>query len=124
MGLYGKMASVSYQDYPEARAIVLWGVNPGHSGIHIMPYLKEARDRGAKLIVIDPRATTSARQADLFLQIRPGTDLALALALHRHLFEEGFADRAFLDTHMHGRRIGCAKKRRPGRSSAPPTSAV
>jgi anaerobic selenocysteine-containing dehydrogenase len=102
MGLYGKMASVSYQDYPEARVIVLWGVNPGHSGIHIMPYLKDARDRGAKLIVIDPRATTAARQADLFLQVRPGTDLALALALHRHLFESGAADRSFLETHCTG----------------------
>jgi anaerobic selenocysteine-containing dehydrogenase len=102
MGLYGKMASVSYQDYPEAKVIVVWGVNPGHSGIHIMPYLKEARDRGAKLIVIDPRATTVARQADLFLQIRPGTDLVIALALHRYLFENGHADSAFLAAHTTG----------------------
>lgn len=101
-GLYGKMASVSYQDYPEARLIVLWGVNPGHSGIHIMPFLKEARDRGAKLVVIDPRATGVARQADLFLHIRPGTDLAVALAIHRHLFESGRADSAFLNSHTTG----------------------
>ena len=102
MGLYGKMASVSYQDYPEARLIVLWGVNPGHSGIHIMPFIKAARDRGAKLVVIDPRATAVARQADLFLQIRPGTDVAIALSLHRHLFETGYADQAFLDRHTTG----------------------
>jgi anaerobic selenocysteine-containing dehydrogenase len=102
MGLYGKMASVSYQDYPEAKLIVIWGANPGHSGIHIMPFLKEARDRGAKLIVIDPRATTVARQADLFLQLRPGTDLAVALAIHRHLFETGYADSAFLAAHTTG----------------------
>jgi anaerobic selenocysteine-containing dehydrogenase len=102
MGLYGKMPSTSYQDYPEAKVIVLWGVNPGHSGIHIMPFLKDARDRGSKLIVIDPRATTVARQADLFLQIKPGTDLAVALAIHRYLFEEGYADTAFLDQHTTG----------------------
>jgi anaerobic selenocysteine-containing dehydrogenase len=101
-GLYGKMASVSYQDYPEARLIVLWGVNPGHSGIHIMPFMKEARDRGAKLVVIDPRATGVARQADLFLQIRPGTDLVVALAIHRHLFEAERADHAFLNSHTTG----------------------
>jgi anaerobic selenocysteine-containing dehydrogenase len=101
-GLYGKMASVSYQDYPEAQLIVMWGVNPGHSGIHIMPFLKQARERGAKLIVIDPRATTVARQADLFLQVRPGTDLAVALAIHRHLFETGRADDGFLSTHTTG----------------------
>lgn len=98
-GLYGKMASVSYQDYPEARFILLWGVNPGVSGIHIMPFLKEARDKGAKLVVIDPRATPLARQADIHLAIRPGTDLVVALAFHRFLFEEGHADLAFLAEH-------------------------
>src|SRR5918993_126409 len=43
-GLYGKIPSVVYQDYPAARLIVVWGVNPGASGIHLMPYLKDARD--------------------------------------------------------------------------------
>jgi anaerobic selenocysteine-containing dehydrogenase len=102
LALYGKMASVTYHDYPAAQVIVLWGVNPGHSGIHIMPFLKEARDRGAKLVVIDPRATTVARQADLFLQIRPGTDLTVALAVHRYLFDSGRADTAFLASHTTG----------------------
>ena len=101
-GLYGKMTSVAYQDYPEARLIVLWGVNPGVSGIHLMPYLKEARDRGATLVVVDPRATTVARQADIHLAVRPGTDLPVALAIHRHLFENGLADEAFLTAHTTG----------------------
>jgi anaerobic selenocysteine-containing dehydrogenase len=101
-GLYGKMPSVTYQDYPDAKLIVLWGVNPGHSGIHIMPFLKQARERGAKVIVIDPRATGIARQADLFLQVRPGTDLPVALAVHRYLFESGRADQAFLTEHTTG----------------------
>ncbi|MDP1571354.1 MAG: molybdopterin-dependent oxidoreductase [Vicinamibacterales bacterium] len=99
---YGKMASVTYQDYPDARLIVLWGVNPGVSGIHLMPYLKEARAKGATLVVIDPRTTPLARQADLHLAPRPGTDVALALAVHRHLFESGGADLAFLAEHTTG----------------------
>ncbi|MCC7126827.1 MAG: molybdopterin-dependent oxidoreductase [Acidobacteria bacterium] len=102
MGLYGKMASVVYQDYPDARLILVWGVNPGVSGIHLMPYLKDARDRGATIVVIDPRATSIARQADLYLPVRPGTDVVVALAIHRHLFEGGFADQAFLDAHTTG----------------------
>jgi anaerobic selenocysteine-containing dehydrogenase len=102
MGLYGKMASVVYQDYPEARLILVWGVNPGASGIHLMPYLKEARDRGATIVVVDPRATSVARQADIHLPVRPGTDLPVALAIHRFLFEEGHADQAFLDAHTTG----------------------
>jgi anaerobic selenocysteine-containing dehydrogenase len=102
MGIYGKMASVVYQDYPAARLILVWGVNPGASGIHLMPYLKEARDSGATIVVIDPRATGVARQADIHLPVRPGTDLAVALAIHRYLFEDGFANQAFLDAHTSG----------------------
>ncbi len=102
LGLYGKMASVVYQDYPDARLIIIWGVNPGVSGIHLMPYLKDARDNGATIAVIDPRATTIARQADLHLPVRPGTDLPLALSIHRYLFEEGHADEAFLSEHTKG----------------------
>ena len=102
LGLYGKMPSTVYQDYPAAKLIIVWGVNPGVTGIHLMPFLKEARGNGATLVVIDPRATPVARQADVHLAVRPGTDLVLALALHRHLFESGLADRAFLDTHATG----------------------
>jgi len=101
-GLYGKMPSVSYQDYPEARLIVLWGVNPGTTGIHLIPFIKEARQRGASLVVIDPRMTSLARQADLYLSVRPGTDLVVALAIHRHLFEDGHAAHAFLAEHTTG----------------------
>ena len=100
--LYGKMPSVTYEDYPEARLIVLWGVNPSTSGIHLVPYVREAQKSGARLIVIDPRATPLARQADLHLAPKPGTDVAIALAIHRYLFEEGFADTRFLANHTTG----------------------
>src|SRR5947208_1037359 len=80
LALYGKMPSVTYQDYPEARLIILWGVNPSASGIHLVPYLREAQKRGAKLIVIDPRTTPLATSADVHLRVRPGTDVAVALA--------------------------------------------
>src|SRR5918993_3391232 len=102
LGLYGKMASVSYEDYPAAKMIIVWGVNPGVSGIHLMPFLKQARENGAYIVVIDPRATTIARQADLHLAVRPGTDLPVALAIHRYLFEEGHAAEAFLEAHTNG----------------------
>jgi len=100
--LYGKMPGVVYQDYPQARLIVLWGVNPSASGIHLIPYVKEAQANGAALVVIDPRTTSLAKKAELHLAVRPGTDLVVALALHRVLFEEGHADLAFLERHTHG----------------------
>ena len=102
LGLYGKMASVSYEDYPDAKMIIVWGVNPSVSGIHLMPYLKQARENGAFIVAIDPRATPVARQADVHLAVRPGTDLVVALAIHRYLFEEGHAAQAFLDEHTQG----------------------
>jgi anaerobic selenocysteine-containing dehydrogenase len=99
MALYGKMPSVVYQDFPEARLIILWGVNPSASGIHLVPYVREAQRRGASLVVIDPRTTPLAKQADIHLAVRPGTDLPVALAIHRYLFENGHAGKAFLSEH-------------------------
>ena len=102
MGLYGSMPSITYEDFPDARLIIVWGANPSASGIHLVPYIREAQKRGATLIVIDPRTTPLAKQADLHLAVRPGTDLPVALAIHRHLFEEGLADEAFLAEHTTG----------------------
>jgi anaerobic selenocysteine-containing dehydrogenase len=101
MGLYGKMPAVTYEDYPEAQLIILWGVNPNASGIHLIPYVREAQSRGAKLVVIDPRSTPLGRSADVHLSVRPGTDVAVALAIHRYLFTNGYADDAFLRNHTH-----------------------
>jgi anaerobic selenocysteine-containing dehydrogenase len=100
-GLYGKMAGVAYEDYPAARLIVVWGCNPAVSGIHLVPYIRKAQQAGAKLVVIDPRATPLARQADLHLAVRPGADLPLALAVINWLFESGKADLKFLEKHTH-----------------------
>jgi len=102
MALYGKMASVTYQDYPEASLILLWGVNPSASGIHLIPYVREAKQRGAKIVVIDPRSTPLARSADIHLPVKPGTDVAIALAIHRYLFANGYADESFLREHTRG----------------------
>ncbi len=102
LALYGKMPGITYVDYVHARLIILWGVNPSASGIHLVPYIREAQKSGAALVVIDPRATSLARMADLHIAPRPGTDLPIALALHRFLFEGGFADEPFLAEHARG----------------------
>ena len=100
--LYGKMPSVTYQDYPDAKLIILWGVNPSASGIHLIPFVRDAQQRGAKLIVIDPRTTTLARSADVHLAVKTGTDVVVALAIHRYLFAHGHTDDAFLREHTLG----------------------
>ncbi len=100
--MYGKMPGVAFSDYVAARLIVLWGANPQVSNIHLVPYLRRARKAGAKLVLIDPRRTMAREDIDLHLAIRPGTDLALALAVVRWLEERGVLDGKFLAEHGRG----------------------
>jgi anaerobic selenocysteine-containing dehydrogenase len=101
-GLYGVMPGVALEDYVHARLIVLWGVNPSATSIHLVPVIEQARAAGAKLVVVDPRKTPLARRADLHLPLRPGTDLPVALAAIAAMFARGHADRAFLAAHTTG----------------------
>ncbi len=100
--MYGRMPGVSYPDYRHARLIVVWGANPSTSGIHLVPHIRAAMDAGAALVVIDPRRTNLAKRADIHLQVRPGTDVAVAMSIHRFLFENGFEDEEFLTAHTQG----------------------
>ena len=77
--------------------IVVWGCNPVHTQVNLMIHVSRARrSRGAKLVVVDPYRTASARQADVHLIPRPGTDGALACAVMHVLFAEGLSDRDYL----------------------------
>jgi anaerobic selenocysteine-containing dehydrogenase len=100
--MYGKMPGVTYADYRHARLIVIWGANPSVTGLHLVPHVREAQRAGATLVVIDPRGTPLARHADLHLAVRPGTDVVVALAVHRYLFEEELADLSFLAARARG----------------------
>ena len=100
--LYGSMQGVGFEDYVHAGLIVVWGTNPHATGIHLVPNIQRAQEAGAKLIVVDPVKTPLAKRADLHVPLRPGTDLPVALALHRFLFESGAADGAFLAEHATG----------------------
>ena len=100
--VYGDLPSADPLDVGEAQTVVLWGMNPKASGIHLIPLLKRVKARGGRLIVVDPRRTTAAAMADLHLQPLPGTDVALAMALHHLAFAEGYADRAFLAAEAEG----------------------
>ncbi len=101
-GLYGRMAGIALSDFARARVVVLWGVNPSASGIHLVPHVQQAVRSGARLVVIDPRRTRLAERADLHLALRPGTDLVVALSVIRWLFAEGRADLRFLEAHTTG----------------------
>ncbi|HVT42880.1 MAG TPA: molybdopterin-dependent oxidoreductase [Thermoanaerobaculia bacterium] len=97
--MYGKMAGVAYEDYPEAKCIIVWGTNPKATSIHFIPWLHEAKRSGAFIAVVDPRLNFAAKEVDLHLPLLPGTDLPLALALIRIWNHAGRIDRAFLQSH-------------------------
>lgn len=84
------------EDLENARLIVLWGKNPAETNIHQMLFIHRALEKGAKLLVIDPRITPSADRADLVLRVKPGTDGLLALAMAKIIIDEGLHDQAFI----------------------------
>jgi anaerobic dimethyl sulfoxide reductase subunit A len=84
--------------------IVLWGNNPAetHHGPNTAHFIAAARDRGARVVTIDPRYTDSAILADQWVPIRPGTDAALAAAMAYVLEREDLVDRDFLERYTRG----------------------
>jgi len=85
-------------DWDEARCLVLVGTHIGEDARNtMMQDLADARARGAKLIVVDPRYSSAAMKADWWLPIKPGTDTALLLAWMNVLIDEGLVDREFID---------------------------
>lgn len=89
-------------DLANARLIVMWGKNAAETNIHQMVFVEQALDRGAKLVVIDPRRTETAERADLLVQPRPGTDGALALAVAHLLVKHDTLDHQFIQRHVLG----------------------
>lgn len=89
-------------DMLESKLIILWGHNPASTGPHAMPLLRRAQRAGARIVVIDPKRTTTTRRADQHIQPRPATDGALALGLMHVLFEEGWHDEPWLREHSIG----------------------
>ncbi|MFC3501346.1 molybdopterin oxidoreductase family protein [Micromonospora krabiensis] len=83
-------------DLGRADTLLLVGANPAETMPPLVRWLTEQRQRGGRLIVVDPRATATARQADLHLQPLPGTDLAVANALLHIALTEGWVDRAYV----------------------------
>ena len=84
-------------DLANSRLIVLWGHNPGASGMPEMRGIFDLKQNGLKVIVIDPRYTETASKADLWLPLRPGSDVALALAWLNVIIWEGLYDQTFIE---------------------------
>src|SRR5271165_3137949 len=93
----GASRGVDPREMARSDLIVVWGGNPVSTQVNVMTHVARARkERGAKLVVVDPYRTGTAAVADMHLAPRPGTDAALACAVMHCAFRDGYADRDYL----------------------------
>jgi anaerobic selenocysteine-containing dehydrogenase len=96
-GTVGRVTGNDSEQMVGADLVVLWGVNAAYSTVNVMTLVKQARRRGAHVVVVDPYRTATARRADEHLMVRPGTDGALALAMMHVLIGEGLVDAEYVE---------------------------
>ena len=98
--IIGRILTLGTYEVPDvvnSDCVLVWGNNPEASAPPSARRIREARDKGAKLLVIDPRTTSLAAKADVHLQVRPGTDTALALGMMQVIISEDLYDRDFVE---------------------------
>ena len=98
----GRPLGIDPENLRHSRTIVLWGTNTRITNRHLWPFIDEARSHGATVVVIDPVRTDTARQADVFLQVRPGSDVALVLGLVHVIARDGLTDPTWIAERTHG----------------------
>lgn len=98
----GSAEGTESEGFAHARLILIWGSNTLTSNLHLWPFVAEAQKAGARVIVIDPAETRTARAADEWIAIRPGTDGALALAMMHVIIAEGLHDADYVARHTLG----------------------
>ncbi len=102
LSVNGSKLGTEPEQFRHSRYIIAWGANIHGNSVHLWPFLEEARRNGAKLVVIDPYKTRTARCADWYLPINPGTDVALALGMMNVIIGEGLYDAEYLAQHTIG----------------------
>ncbi len=90
------------EQFAHSRYIIAWGSNIHGNNVHLWPFIEEARRKGAKLVVIDPYRTRTAKCADWYLPINPGTDAALALGLMHVIISENLFDADYVSRYTVG----------------------
>ncbi|MDO4266240.1 MAG: molybdopterin-dependent oxidoreductase [Eubacteriales bacterium] len=91
-----------FGDMRNCKTLLIWSRNPSLSGVTEAPALRALKERGAKIITVDPRTTVTAYESDIHLKLIPGTDGALALSMAQVIIGEGLCDDAFIREYVHG----------------------
>ncbi|MEJ2285246.1 MAG: molybdopterin-dependent oxidoreductase, partial [Desulfobacterales bacterium] len=98
---YGAMTN-SYNDMHNCKAMLFVGSNAAEAHPVAMQHILRGKENGAKMIVVDPRFTRTAAHADVYVRLRPGTDVAFTWGLLWHIFENGWEDREYIDQRVWG----------------------
>ncbi len=98
----GPSPGMDPESFRFSKYIILWACNTISTNLHHWPFIAEAKRNGAKLVVIDPIKTRTAREADWHIPIRPGTDAALALGLMHVIIAEDLVDRDYVAQYTTG----------------------
>jgi len=98
----GPTPGVDPEAFRYSRYIILWACNTMSTNLHHWPFIAEAQAQGAKVVVIDPVRTRTAKKADWHIAIRPGTDAALALGMMHVIIAEDLVDHDYVDNHTLG----------------------
>lgn len=99
---YGSKHSADPMDVRFAELVILWGTNTRLTNRHLWPFVEEAREKGARVVVVDPVRTITAQSADWFIQPLPGTDVALMLGVMHVLIRDDLVDHAYVRDHAVG----------------------
>jgi anaerobic selenocysteine-containing dehydrogenase len=98
----GPTAGLDPESFVHSKYILLWACNIRSTNLHMWPFIKEAQDRGAKVVAIDPLRHRTAQSADWYIPIKPGTDAALALGLMHVIIAEGLIDEDYVANYTVG----------------------
>ncbi|MGD2099286.1 MAG: formate dehydrogenase subunit alpha [Desulfobacterales bacterium] len=98
---YGAMTN-SYNDMHNCKAMLFVGSNAAEAHPVAMQHILRGKENGAKMIVVDPRFTRTAAHADVYVRLRPGTDVAFTWGLLWHIFKNGWEDRKYIDQRVWG----------------------
>jgi len=100
--LFGDAPGMPPEQAADADLVAVWGNNVTVSNLHLARVIKQAREQGAHLVVVDPKRTRIAEQAHLYLQIEPGTDVVLAFAVAAEIERRGQVKQSFVDEWVSG----------------------
>ncbi|HBF6274515.1 TPA: molybdopterin-dependent oxidoreductase [Clostridioides difficile] len=99
---FGVAKSHSIEDMLNSKSIFVWGKNPAYTTIHTMQIIKKAKEKGIKIVVIDPIYTKTAQIADKYVQVNPGIDGALAIAMAKIIVEDKLYDEEYINSYVIG----------------------